>query len=306
MKIIYIAGQGRSGSTLIERLLGQHKSFFAAGELKYFWSRVYPNDYLCGCGSKIRNCEVWAAVLKLFEKTYPEFSQKLFLQQQKRLDRMRFLPYLHFLQKTGRKNDLIASFNRDMELFYKTVFEVTGTEYLIDSSKDPSFVYLCTMNPNLDITVIHIVRDSRAVAHSWSRHKLRPEINSRQPLEMTRYKPALSAIKWDIINQFCEWIRTEKTRYFRIYYENFIRNPQGNLKKLFAELGVPDETDQIFLSDHCAKLEAQHTVSGNPMRFDNGSVEIKLDDGWKHNMKPSDRLLVSFLSWPWLLKYKYL
>ncbi|WP_243664286.1 hypothetical protein [Rhodothermus marinus] len=53
-------------------------------------------------------------------------------------------------------------------------------------------------------------------------------------------------------------------------------------------------------------IETNHTVWGNPSRMRTGKVEIRLDDAWRRNMPLKDRLLVTALSWPWLLKYGYL
>ena len=37
--VLYVAGAGRSGSTLLDNLLGQIPGFFSAGELRYVWER---------------------------------------------------------------------------------------------------------------------------------------------------------------------------------------------------------------------------------------------------------------------------
>ncbi|MGH2812195.1 MAG: hypothetical protein ACRDI1_05730, partial [Actinomycetota bacterium] len=62
VRVLYIGGAGRSGSTLLDLMLGQLPGFFAAGELKYVWDRGLLRNELCGCGSSFRECPFWTAV----------------------------------------------------------------------------------------------------------------------------------------------------------------------------------------------------------------------------------------------------
>ena len=50
VKVLYIAGVGRSGSTLLERMLGAVPGSVNAGELNAIFSRVASQDQRCGCG----------------------------------------------------------------------------------------------------------------------------------------------------------------------------------------------------------------------------------------------------------------
>ncbi len=49
-----------------------------------------------------------------------------------------------------------------------------------------------------------------------------------------------------------------------------------------------------------------HSIAGNPDRLRAGPVEVRLDDGWKREMMPGDRRLVTALTWPLLARYGYL
>ena len=63
LDILYIGGFGRSGSTLVERCLGQLDGFCAAGELRHLWSRGFVENQLCGCRQPLRDCAFWQAVV---------------------------------------------------------------------------------------------------------------------------------------------------------------------------------------------------------------------------------------------------
>ena len=66
-KILFIAGIGRSGSTLLSRMLAQIEGFQAMGELHHLWQTRAPlqaSDELCGCGSSYAECRFWPRVIE--------------------------------------------------------------------------------------------------------------------------------------------------------------------------------------------------------------------------------------------------
>ena len=67
IKILYIGGYSRSGTTLLLRLLGELPGMVAVGELFDVWDRSYRQNQLCGCGTAFHECDFWREVtLKAF------------------------------------------------------------------------------------------------------------------------------------------------------------------------------------------------------------------------------------------------
>src|SRR4051794_38468775 len=62
--IVYIGGTGRSGSTLLARLLSGVPGVVAVGELRYVLDRGMTQDHLCGCGRPFRACPFWHDVFQ--------------------------------------------------------------------------------------------------------------------------------------------------------------------------------------------------------------------------------------------------
>src|ERR1700684_4694430 len=90
--VIYIAGTGRSGSTVLANILGEVEGLFAAGEVRYLWQRGLKEGRLCGCGLPVRECPVWSRVLAMAgELDDPEGVEAITLMLQ-RTGRMRNLP----------------------------------------------------------------------------------------------------------------------------------------------------------------------------------------------------------------------
>ena len=52
---------------------------------------------------------------------------------------------------------------------YAAIAQVSGRRVVIDSSKHASLAFCLSTSPALDLRVVHVIRDSRAVAYSWSR-----------------------------------------------------------------------------------------------------------------------------------------
>ncbi|MFW6173716.1 MAG: hypothetical protein ACOC5T_08225 [Elusimicrobiota bacterium] len=65
-KVIIILGTSYSGSTLINKILGNRPDAISLGECYAFW-RKNKDSYTCGCG-KNNNCEFWEKMRKLPEK----------------------------------------------------------------------------------------------------------------------------------------------------------------------------------------------------------------------------------------------
>ncbi len=63
VKVLYILGAGRSGSTLLSNILGQLDGFQSVGELFYLWENGLLKGGLCGCGEPVLQCPFWSEVL---------------------------------------------------------------------------------------------------------------------------------------------------------------------------------------------------------------------------------------------------
>jgi hypothetical protein len=82
LKLIYITGYGRSGSTILDILLGQHEEIFGMGELSTMCRHVWLNNEYCACGARIQACAVWASVMSDWLSNGIEIKEHLALQKQ--------------------------------------------------------------------------------------------------------------------------------------------------------------------------------------------------------------------------------
>ncbi len=298
--VVFVGGYGRSGSTLLDRLLGQLDSFVSLGEFYWLWRWSFGQNQRCGCGEAFRECSFWRAV---FDRGFGGFAgvdvdRALALQaacEGRRYGAQALL---------GAHAGALAEYRALLGRVYRAVLDVSGARVLVDSSKFPARGLVLGRLDGLETRVVHIVRDSRAVAFSWLRRRPRPEIAGAREL-MPRRSPVRTALAWVTANVEMEAIARRSGTPQRQRYEDLASDPAPALRRLAAGLGVASP-DLGFLHDGRAELGVAHTVAGNPMRFRAGTIELSPDDEWTSAMRPHDRLAVTALTLPLLARYGYL
>jgi hypothetical protein len=302
--VVYLGGFGRSGSTLVERLLGAADGWVNVGELVDLARSVGPADELCGCGVRFSRCPLWTQVGDIAFKGWTDDVLERLSALQRAAARQRHLPGLLDSRRTPSAAlvDLRAAYTR----IYRAVAEVTGSRVVVDASKGPALGQALAGAPGIDLRMLNVVRDPRAVAWSWSRHVDRPHATAGGE-EMWRIPAHRSAAQWSALQvEMAAIQRIGGTRSERLLYEDFVADPVGSLVDAAARLGVPlSATDLPALDDGRVVLGPSHGLSGNPGRFRSGAIELRRDDGWTREMPTSDRAVVTALTLPLMRAYGY-
>jgi hypothetical protein len=299
---------GRSGSTLLERLLGQLPGVCPGGELVHLWRRGVGNRERCGCGEPFPDCPFWQKVGQAAFGGWDRVDVDCVTDLRVSLDRSRFVPLLaaSALRPSSRRQlDEYAGYYLRV---YAAIGQVSGCQAVTDSSKHASLAF-CLRDADLDLRVVHLVRDSRAVAYSWSRAVKRPET----PAEtwMPTYPAARAAIRWAKQNTALHLLARTGTPTRLVRYEDLVRAPAATLRDIAAFAGLPGSGLNLgFLGvgdsgEPWADLAPGHTVSGNPMRFAAGRVPIRPDVRWRSGMTAAQRRTVTALTLPLLARYGY-
>lgn len=302
VKVLYIAGSLRSGSTLLERMLGQIEDFFPVGELHNVWKAGYNGNLLCGCGRAFRECDFWSAVTKMAYGSGMDESRNIerAIMLQKSVSRVKKLPFLKF----GKvRRNLEAYCEEYLNPLLSAIRATCRDKIVIDSSKASAPLYILLKNEVVDLHVVHLVRDSRAVAYSYRRKKLRREIVNRQ--EFTEiYSSFKVAKRWMSFNMWPLFIKKHirPERYMALTYESMTSNPKKAVGRILDFVGVRSDLS-FFLDDFTVDLRPTHSVMGNPMRFDSGAVEIRYDGEWEERMKRLDRWIVEAVTFPVMKRF---
>jgi UDP-N-acetylglucosamine transferase subunit ALG13 len=301
--VLYVGGTGRSGSTLLDRMLGEIPGLVSAGEVVHLWRRGLAENQLCGCGERFLDCPYWSAVGRAGFGGWDGLQPDAVLRLQRRVDRNRFIPLM--LAPRGRYGQDLHRYGELLGRLYAALSSVAGARMIVDSSKHASTAFLLRRVRGVDLRVVHLVRDSRGVAFSWGRHVRRPEVVSDDAY-MPTSGPARAGTDWVIYNGLFELLRLTGVPVALVRYESLVEDPRRELQRILRLSGETASDDALgFLRDGAAQLGVSHTVSGNPMRFRTGSVELRRDEEWRTAMEPASRRLVSAITMPLLFRYGY-
>lgn len=146
MRVIYLVGMGRSGSTLLDLLLSSHSNVCSLGGVRRL---ADAHERGCPCGVSNRTqCDFWRAVEGELERTI------------------------------GRRLESLDVDSRDEETFrrhntalFEAAARTAGVEYIVDSSKSVSRLKRLLECTDLDIRPVHIVRDPRGYTLSQRKRK---------------------------------------------------------------------------------------------------------------------------------------
>jgi hypothetical protein len=305
VRVLYVAGFGRCGSTLVDRLLGQDPHYHSGGELARVWRLWMFGDRPCSCGEPLNGCPFWKAVQ---QRALAGASSTVLDQLDRYLSTSSRAQSLHKLALASSRRRLIlgapSGFADMLRNLYRALAETADREVIVDSSKTPAYLYLLAQVPGIELRVIHLVRDPRAVAHSWGRSPV-PGPDGRAI--MPHWGPGKASLLWLGVNAMTNRLVHEiALPYTRIRYEDLVRDTDRVLMKIktfgWGSAGPLATSTGIGTE---VTLSPGHMCSGNPMRFQHGTVQIKEDDAWRREMGARDRYLVETLSLPLLLRYGY-
>lgn len=302
--LVYIGGVGRSGSTLLNDLLGQHPRAVAVGELVHLFQRGLVENNLCGCGLRFAECPFWVEVGREVGGEWDAEAGRRYLDLKARVDRNRYAPALLGPVRPPGFKRVLADWALCYQRLIRAVQTTAGADVVVDSTKQISTALLLRRLRGIDLRIVHLVRDSRGVAYSWTKEKRKVEVVGEDAM-MNRYPPALMAWRWSSWNVVFAAFRFLGVPVLRVRYEDLITAPEATLRQVleFADLDG-DSLDSITADG--IDLAPVHSVAGNPSRFDSGRVTLRLDEAWRREMPAGARRWVTALTLPLLARYGYL
>ncbi|WP_236976887.1 sulfotransferase family protein [Membranihabitans maritimus] len=285
--ILYIAGAGHSGSSLLDVILNNHPKIIGTGELHRL--SLNPNTRICSCGELINDCPVWRKRIKQLCK-----EKSLQLEDWE----MSFsTTYLRSGSLSNKINDLVYWSNIDevIRIFSKlnpfsiglkksilntnAIHEVIKSQenirIVVDSTKNA--IRMKGLNLFLDAKILFLVRDGRAVTASAIR---RGEGNmTKVTKNWTRRMKILTRLQNKIPSE----------QLLQIKYEDLCTDPEGIISEICKYLSV--EFLPTMLKIHPGNY---HTIPGNPWLVNDQTSEItiKKDERWRNELTPQQ--LVEF------------
>jgi hypothetical protein len=305
--VLYIAGSGRSGSTLLDRLIGMDPAFHSGGEITWYWEKGVLENQLCSCGASFADCPFWIAV----RTSAPNLADRSRAESIRSFDNRHIRGrWLSLFSSYGRKrvlDKLPGCYREQVRSLYKVMSRASNAEVVVDSSKDPRYLFLLSQIPGIDLRAIHLVRDPRGVVNSWRRHRV---IDPAGRGALPRSRAAATLSRWSVANPLVtRLLAILDVPHLLVRYEDLVAEPGRLLDQIrnFAvdqpRTGAFDDpgerTGKRFVIGH------DHLLSGNPIRFHRGEIEVRLDEEWRTTLDRYRQLLIGAAVFPLLKRYGY-
>ena len=304
VRVLYVAGTGRSGSTLVSNLLGSARGMVSLGELRYLWERGLDERSVCGCGRPVPECPFWQDVLA---RAYPDQAPDVAAVKRADAELLRLRSYrsLRRIARDGlHTNATATAYAAELTTVYRAISAATGGDVIIDSSNLPGYGLLLSRIEGIEVSVLHLVRDPRGVAYSWSRTRIR-EDRGTGDARMGREGVIKSSVLWDIWNRATENIwGGDPQRYVRVRYEDVVADPPVALDPVMRLYGMSGTSVPARHGEH-VEMAVCHTVAGNPIRTIAGQVRLAADDEWRSALPVAKRAIVTAMTEPTLGRYGY-
>lgn len=271
--LVYVLSTGRSGSTLLDLLLGTHPGLATVGEFQLLPHFVRDPTARCGCGELLPACPFWGPLLDaapIAHAAYPLDAVRE-TRDAGRLARPELLPAALLGYAAGGVRARARAYGAANAEALRAVAASTRATALVDASKDPYRLLLLARSGRFDLHVIHLVRDPRAVVFSFAGPTPAPR------------RAARLAVRWAAQQVlFARLARTtvppDRTTVVR--YEDLATDPERTMARVGTRLGVdPAAFDTRGFRDHI-----NHAIAGNPMRGRDDAIAF--DDRWRAGLEP--------------------
>lgn len=265
-ELIYITGSGRSGSTLLERMLHSSPEVFALGEFHCLW-RMAKEEIACSCGSDFACDPFWQRVSPRAGLDAAMIDELRGLEA--RISRSSFVARNQFSLDRLRSDAQVVRFLELQHRLFAAIAAETGARVLVDSSKAGPRAWLLATDPR--VRVIHLYRDPTEVLASWRSRKFDPGLGK----DMQRPPIRTALGDWWKAEQFARLLG-ERRPVMRVDYARLCSAPRHQFEAMTAELALSVPlAPQWIAPDSFAQRGDYHSLNGNPDRFDRGPVKVQ-------------------------------
>jgi len=327
VSVLMITGSARSGSTILDIVLGNHPHIESVGEvmdlIRTGWiSReslrgIDPNRRrvpICTCGKRLdvlyvdtpdEACPFWSRVRgEWVERADPE-SIESYPKLRGNFERTRLAlliqQCLRLLYEKRRQSASFRSYAGLTRAFFESIRAVSGKPIIVDSTKSPVRAFAYSLVPGIDLYVVHLVRDGRGVITSRKK-TFKKDIRAGIMWDHEGFPMWRTVVRWIGLNLATEWVCTRlgSKRTMRLRYEDFVADPKGALERIGSLLQL-DMTDVAEAASSGQPMQAGHNVGGNRTKK-SGTITLRPDaHEWRTALSPAEQRL-SWMLMGWLMR----
>ena len=284
MKIIYLMGAGRSGTTMLATLLGNAPGIQTLGEMHQFLD-YYLEDKPLSNGELLSESEFWAPVVAQMEA---RFTREELVRWNKLRDKV---------EGHGHIPASLLSSNKKYQEFQRALFDIIDQVHqspaVLDSAKYISRALQLARMDKKRVKIIYVVRDVRGVIYSFGKNVQTPK------------KPLAAMVYYSLINKLgllTQWVLGAK-QVMRLRYESVVEQPEQSLARIQEFIGVDLTSVNEKLSKNQA-FDMPPIVAGNRMAAAK-QIRLNPDFSWKREQSRGAQILYYLLNLPLQLIFKY-
>jgi hypothetical protein len=280
--LIYISGSGRSGSTLLERILHSSPDMVGLGEFHCLW-RLAEEDIHCACARGFPEDDFWSECLKDAAVGHIELAELRALENEvARFGTVRAARYdLDSLRADAR----IRRFLAPQFAVFEAAAALSGAAFVVDSSKAGPRAWLLATDPRVHI--VHLYREPADVIASWRSRKFDPGLRG----DMKRPSIRAAASEW-MKAEFLARRLAQVRPVQMIDYARLCRDPEQVVDEILDALPVPRIARPAWSGPaRFGPRSPYHSLNGNPDRFQLGPVNIRFRAPDHRRLNSIDRLL---------------
>ena len=274
MKTVYIGGYGRSGSTSLDMLLGQHEDITSGGELANILRLCINHEGVCSCGRNYNECSWWQGRISEIKRICTKHGLHLkALYRFARLKESIFSFCMLLLLRIFWRNRFLvyqSAYAEYIAYLFQSLAVGGAGDTVVDSSKTSygSMLRPYRIRKELepgDFLFVHLVRHPLSVANSIKKGTnkgLDRGSSKLRPINLFR-----AYLGWSMANLVSIVLSKTcfKDCYQLIKYEDLVEDPEQTLKPLFDYLGKSQD-DLVRFLEGKKQPEVLHVCEGNRMR----------------------------------------
>lgn len=298
--VIYIASIGRSGTTLLDCIMGAHSAMASVGELHIWPHEIRESGRLpTGSGVMIEDDPFWQEMQRRLNPLQQEgpgvdyFREAHDAGRTLRVERLRDFESSALSPKV---QSLVDQYAENTDAIYQTFldvhesFEGTRPTWIVDSSKDPYRLCWLARSQRFNLRVIHMVKNPNGFIYSVTKPHIHAEHFSFPDRILWTLRQSGA---WSIRNHLIRKVTTNHLRLedsLTLRYEDLASTPEETIKNVCSLVNCT--FDSKIVSDF--RDGSKYAVAGNPMRQRSGG--IYLDEKWKTQLPLSSRYLTQAIT----------
>jgi hypothetical protein len=271
--ISYVLGTNDAGSTLLAFILDSHPDICSVGEPPKRTIQREGKTKACSCGTPFAACPFWRDIARMLEQKGIPFSQTAWPNDYRYSSELahrlltRYHPSSSFIRRAAeqiaelalpRHRRRMAAVDRGAVEFARAVLNKTNKRVFVDTGKHLFRFERFRRVPELDLTVIRLVRDVRWFVYT----------------KKTTRSAAAAATQWRVFQVDADRVLSTfpAEKQLVVRYEDICSDPPKAARRLHEFLGVePAALPAVF-------DPARHHISGDGI---GGPFAIRNEDTWR-------------------------